>query len=210
MEPERIQRTLPEGLTVDTFHGDAYLAIAPFLMRNVRPLALPALPWVSRFQELNVRTYVFDREGVPGVWFYSLDCNQPIAVIIARRLTGLNYQDARMTAQRGDVIDYLSQRNGTDEVAQYRHRPTGEARDTPRDSLEFFLLQRYYLFALRGSSLLRGQVAHIPYRPRAAKVELCSALPAHLEGFTELKDMPEHVCFEDGFDVNIYALEKIA
>ena len=46
-----------------------------FLMRNVRFVEMPALPWFSDFEELNVRTYVYDRNNVPGIWFYSLDCN---------------------------------------------------------------------------------------------------------------------------------------
>jgi hypothetical protein len=78
-----IQATLPEGLFVDTFGGTAYLGIVPFFMRNIRPRCLPAVPGISNFMELNLRTCVFDRSGVPGVWFYSLDANQWLAVRIA-------------------------------------------------------------------------------------------------------------------------------
>ena len=35
--------------------------------------------------EVNVRTYVYDQASVPGVWFYSLDANQRLAVALARR-----------------------------------------------------------------------------------------------------------------------------
>lgn len=209
VSPARIQQTLPEGLTVDTYAGDAFVGIAPFFMHNVRPVGLPALPWISDFQELNVRTYVYDREGIPGVWFYSLNCNQPLAVIAARTLTGLEYRNAEMNATRGELIDYTCRRDGTEDVARYRYRPVGEPRDTPPDSLEFFFLQRYYLFARRAGSLVRGQVSHVPYRPRRAEVEIASAVPARLDGFGELADTPEHVCFEDGFDINVYATEKI-
>ena len=210
VSPTRIQETLPEGLTVDTFEGDAFVGITPFFMHNVRPVGLPAVPWISDFQELNVRTYVFDQNGTPGVWFYSLNCNQPLAVIAARTLTGLEYRNAEMTSTRGDSIDYTCQRAETTEVARYRYRPVGEPRDTPVDSLDFFFLQRYYLFARRAGSLVRGQVSHVPYRPRAAELEISSALPARLDGFADLSDAPEHVCYEDGFDVNVYATEKIA
>ena len=41
------------------------------------------LPWVSAFPELNVRTYVH-RDGVPGVWFLSLEASNPFAVAGAR------------------------------------------------------------------------------------------------------------------------------
>ncbi len=207
--PSRVQATLPEGLTVDTFGGDAFVGITPFFMHNVRPVGLPAVPWISDFQELNVRTYVFDQNGTPGVWFYSLNCNQPLAVVAARTLTGLEYRKADMDANRGEWIEYTCRREESDEIARYRYRAIGAPRETPPDSLDFFFLQRYYLFARRAGSLVRGQVSHVPYRPRAAEVDVVSALPARLDGFGELADTPEHVCFEDGFDVNIYATEKI-
>ena len=78
-----VQASLPGGLYVDTFAGAAYLGIVPFAMERVRPAWLPALPWVAWFLELNVRTYVHDAMGRPGVWFYSLDCNRALAVAIA-------------------------------------------------------------------------------------------------------------------------------
>ena len=115
-------------------------------------------------------------------------------------------QPGRVTEAR-PVTD---QTTGSDELAQYRYPGVGEPRDLAPDSLEFFLLERYYLFARRAGSLVRGQVSHAPYRPRDVEVQLSSALPARLDGFTELPDAPEHVCFVDGFDVNIYATEKLA
>lgn len=208
--PARIQETLPSGLCVDTFDGDAYLGIVPFYMRNVRPVTIPAVPWISFFLELNVRTYVFDRRGVPGVWFYSLDCNQPLAVLIARALTGLRYYHAAMSATGGDFIDYSCRRRGTTDVARYRYRGFGEARESGPGSLEFFLLERYYLFARRGGSLVRGQVAHTPYRYRDAEVDAWSTTPAQLDGFSEMAKAPTHTCFVDGFKVKIYATEKIS
>jgi uncharacterized protein YqjF (DUF2071 family) len=84
VDPAVIQRSLPAGLHVDTFEESAWIGIVPFAMRDVRPAGLPAIGPISNFLELNVRTYVHDERGVPGVWFYSLDCNQPLAVIIAR------------------------------------------------------------------------------------------------------------------------------
>jgi uncharacterized protein len=205
----RVQQTLPRGLTVDTFDGDAYLAIVPFFMRNVRPVGLPALPWISHFLELNVRTYAFDEDGVPGVWFYSLDCNGPVAVIAARLLMGLRYVHASMRPTRGEFIDYSCRRRRTVETARYRYRAVGDAREADPESFEFFVLERYYLFAERAGSLVRAQVAHAPYRFRAAELEEFSTIPAHLEGFREVEGPPMHVCAVDGFDVNAYATEII-
>ena len=205
----RVQESLPDRLTVDTFEGDAYLGIVPFFMRNVRPVGLPVLPWLSAFQELNVRTYVYDENGVPGVWFYSLGCNHPLAVTAARGLTGLRYVHAQMSATRGEFIDYTCRRSGDGRDARYRYRGVEPAREAVAESLEFFLLERYYLFAERGRSLVRAQVAHAPYRFREAELREYSTLPAQLDGFSEIADAPMHSCFVDGFDVNIYATERI-
>ena len=95
-DPRVIQATLPPGLTVDTHAGRAWVGVVPFRMAAVRPRVLPPVPGLSWFWELNVRTYVRDVRGRPGVWFYSLDCDQPLACAIARRFFHLNYRDADM------------------------------------------------------------------------------------------------------------------
>lgn len=105
---ESIRKTLPSGLTVDTRNEKAYLGITVFFMQKVRLTGFPPFPWFSAFQELNVRTYVVDRAGVPGVWFYSLDCNQPLAVVGARASTGLPYFRAKMTSAIGEYRLFVS------------------------------------------------------------------------------------------------------
>ena len=106
-EVEDLQRRLPEGLHVDLHEGEAWLGVVPFFMDRVRPRFLPAVPWVSWFRELNVRTYVHDDEGRPGVWFFSLDCEQPVAVRLARWLFRLPYFDAAMKAERREGRDTI-------------------------------------------------------------------------------------------------------
>ena len=63
---------IPAALEIDTFDGEAWIGVVPFRMSGVRLRGTPALPTLSAFPELNVRTYV-KRDGKPGVWFFSLD-----------------------------------------------------------------------------------------------------------------------------------------
>ena len=122
---EIVQSTLPEGLTVDTFDGVAWLGVVPFFMRRVHLRWLPSIPGgFSDFLELNVRTYVHDAAGRPGVWFYSLDCNQSIAVRTARKFFHLPYKHAHMSATRDDegAIRYKAKRRGRDETADFAYR----------------------------------------------------------------------------------------
>ena len=80
---EAVQQSLPAGLEPDLWQGRALIGVVPFTMRDVSPWWSPSVPGISNFHELNVRTYVV-RDGVPGVWFYSLDAAKALAVIIAR------------------------------------------------------------------------------------------------------------------------------
>lgn len=207
---DAVQATLPSGLFVDTFEGDAHIGIVPFLMERVRPAWLPPLPWISYFLELNVRTYVHDADGQPGVWFYSLDCNQPVAVAIAQRFFHLPYLHARMSAKRRDgAIQYQCQRRGqTGEPWRYGWSPGTRAAPAEPGTLEFHLIERYVLFSSdREGRLHEGRVHHTPYRVHTPVVSALSTGPAHLAGF-DLKGEPVSLLGAEPVDVSIFPLKR--
>ncbi len=211
VDPRAVQATLPRGLYVDTFAGSAYLGIVPFAMERVRPAWLPPLPGLSWFLELNVRTYVHDATGRPGVWFYSLDCNQALAVAIARRFFHLPYYHARMAASvRDGTIQYACQRR--DEATRqgrYAWTPGAAAAPTAPGSLDFFLVERYLLFAAdRAGGLYSGRVHHAPYRVSAPRVSEFSVEPARLAGF-RLDGAPASVLAALPVDVSIFPLVPV-
>ncbi len=208
IDPAAVQATLPRGLFVDTFGGAAYLGIVPFAMERIRPAWLPPLPWLSWFLELNVRTYVHDASGRPGVWFYSLDCNQALAVAIARRFFYLPYRHARMAASfRDGTIHYECQRR--DETAgacRYAWTPGAKSAPVTPGSLEFFLVERYLLFAADPAGrLYSGRVHHAPYRVNSPSVSEFSVEPARLAGFC-LEGEPASVLAALPVDVSIFPL----
>ena len=85
MPAERLRRVMPPTLPLHLYDdGSAWLGITPFVVTGLRLRGTPPLPWVSRFPELNVRTYV-EHDGKPGVWFLSLDATNALAVFAARR-----------------------------------------------------------------------------------------------------------------------------
>lgn len=211
IDPAAVQATLPRGLYVDTFASAAYLGIVPFAMERVRPAWLPPLPGLSWFLELNVRTYVHDATGRPGVWFYSLDCNQALAVAIARRFFHLPYRHARMAASvRDGVIHYECQRH--DDAARpgrFDWTPGATAASVAPGSLDFFLVERYLLFAADPvGRLYSGRVHHAPYRVSAPKVSEFSVEPARLAGF-RLDGEPASVLAALPVDVSIFPLVPI-
>ncbi len=108
---DRIQRLLPSGLAVDTWQGDAWIGLVAFHMSGVRPHWSPAIPYLSRFAETNVRTYVRSGDNEPGVWFFSLEAARLPAVLAARWGWQLNYHWSRMRVERqAERVHYTSRR----------------------------------------------------------------------------------------------------
>jgi uncharacterized protein len=203
-----IQKRLPTALTIDCFDGSAWIGIVPFFMSWVRPAGFPPLPVISNFLELNLRTYVKDESGRPGVWFFSLDANQPLAVWAARILFGLPYQHALMRAsQSGAWTDYISARSGYQPALNYRYRNHGAAAEVALGSLEFFLIERYRLYTFRGGQLVTGRVYHPPYQVSGAQVDLYDPRLFELDGFPVPDRPPDHVCYASRIDVSVYPLE---
>ena len=168
---------IPPSLSIDTFDGSAWLGVVPFLMTGVRPRLLPRLPWLSSFPELNVRTYV-TVEGKPGVWFFSLDAHNPVAVRLARATFHLPYFDARMSCRASDgEVNYRSVRSHRGAPpAEFaaRYGPSGEPFESGQGTLESFLTERYCLYAADGKGNVgRGEIHHQlwPLRPAQAEVE---------------------------------------
>jgi uncharacterized protein len=208
VDPEVIQPTLPRGLSVDTFKGMAWIGIVPFCMRRVRPTSLPFL--ATDFLELNLRTYVRDHKENPGVWFYSLDANHPLAVITARLFFALPYLHAKIQVEvRNEETRYFCQRRGSAKVLQYQFRPTDGLREAKFGSLEFFLIERYRLFASRRDQLFTGRVYHSPYPLRRAVVSNLDKDPFVLDSLPPPPGSPASILYSPGVDVMVYPIEKV-
>jgi len=209
IEPESIQSRLPAGLHVDLFEGNAWIGVVPFAMERAHPVGLPPVPWISWFLELNVRTYVHDDSGRPGVWFFSLDCNQPVAVEVARRFFHLPYNHARMSADcRSGEILYSSQRTGWDRISRFRYRRPLHPVTARDQSLEWFLVERYLLFTTdRGGRIRCGRVHHEPYRIEQAECSEWTAEPIRENGFAVPGGPPVSMLVAEPVDVSIHPLE---
>jgi len=170
--PVEIMRPLiPRELELDVHDGVAWVGLIPFEMRDCHFRGIPPLPGLGTFLECNVRTYV-RHQGIPGVWFFSLDAASRIAVIGGRVVWGLNYRLANFTREQSAASTrYTISRNRGDGSGRLDWTP-GEAMSTPTpDSLEHFLVERYYLYSKRRGRLIRGRVSHPPWELRSARID---------------------------------------
>ena len=213
IDPAIMRSIIPESLEVDLCQGQAWLGIVPFRMTGVRPRCLPGLPaWLgepnpSRFNELNVRTYV-KVAGHPGVLFFSLDAESRLAVRMARRFFHLPYFDAKMkfdTAEDG-WISYQSRRTHADAPVarldlRYRPVPGSQPRMGPPGTLENFLTERYCLYVLnRQGEVLCGEIQHPPWPLQTAEADIRDLDMTRLLGI-DLVDPPTHLHFARRIDV---------
>lgn len=187
IEPEVLRPLIPRELEIDLYQGRAYIGLIPFTMRRVRPRWLPGLPFAPHlyedFHETNVRTYVRDKEGNSGVWFFSLDAASLPAVVAARGWFHLPYFWSKMNLAR---VRQCSQSEIEYSIRYQSRRIWPQPHDVGCDisvdvsgetphcalagSLEHFLVERYFLFSQNERGLFRGRVRHKPYRLQAARV----------------------------------------
>lgn len=171
---------LPAGLEVDTFEQTGWVGVVPFWMDRVQIRGIPRIPGASRFPELNLRTYVRERNtNRAGVYFFCLEASNPLAVAVARTFFHLPYHWARMSIKnREERFTYQSQRLLSARPVRFRatYRGLGQLRalDQSRPgSIEYFLTERYCLFTTnRNGQLLRGDIHHMPWPLEVAEAEI--------------------------------------
>ena len=207
-----LRKHIPRRLEIDTHEGRAYVGVTPFKLWGVRPVFTPPLPLVSEFLEINVRTYVH-LDGVPGVWFFSLDANSAVAVAGARALFRLPYFHSRieMEEQGATTVYRASRDDSAGAAAEFEatwevkaSRPAAEP-----GTLEFFLVERYCLYTSDGEDkLYRVRINHRPWPLRDARLR--SHRSSMIEAAGLSKSGGEPLVHHGGpVDVEVWPLEEV-
>ena len=209
---EQVRPFIPSSLQVDSYEGQAWIGVVPFRMSGIRPRWLPALPWISAFPELNVRTYVI-ADNKPGVWFFSLDAANLVAVAVARRWYHLPYFHARMSCRGvGDGIAYESHRlhHGAPPAAFVgQYHPLGPVFQAERDSLVYWLTERYCLYAVDSRQrLYRGEIDHPPWPLQMAEAQFTTETMVSSLGL-KLPDCPPLLHFSRRQEVRIWQIRAV-
>lgn len=168
---------IPEGLDLQKWGGSPWISVSPFLMDPLRVRGMPPLPFVHRFLEMNIRTYV-ECGGKPGIFFFDLDASSRLAVTGARTIAHLPYRYAEMSYHKeGEAIRYTSKRklnDGLEAEFQGLYKPANQMIFHAKPgTLLHWLTERYCLYAVSsGKQLYTGDIHHLPWPLQEAELEI--------------------------------------
>lgn len=172
---EEIDPLLPEGLAVDVCDGSAWVGVVPFWIDRLRMRGIPPIPGANHFPELNLRTYVRERNSNrAGVYFFSLDAANPMAVAGARTFFRLPYYWAKMHIEDREnrEFHYESERLLTRRPVRFRATYRSLGKPSNKGYIERFLTERYALYTRRGEILHRANIHHLPWPLEEAEAEI--------------------------------------
>lgn len=212
LPPEVLRQFLPPELPLDIYEGQAWVGVVPFWMSNVHLKGLPPIPFTSKLAELNVRTYV-NINGRPGVFFLSLDADNPLAVAAARVWYHLRYFNAKMQVQvENDNVNYCSRRTHTGYPhgeLKMSYRPLGPKFTPQPGTLVDWLTSRYCLYAVdRRQRVYRGEIHHEPWTLQNAEADFKLNTVAASWGI-ELPDIPPLLHYSQRLDMVAWPIERI-
>ena len=211
---EELRPLVPYELSLDQFHGQAWVGIVPFRMSGIRGRFLPSIPGFSGFPELNVRTYV-TLDGRPGVFFFSLDAAHLPAVWAARATYRLPYFYARVSCKQAsanaDEIVYESERLHRPRPAVFRGRyvPIGPVQLRRSGTLEHWLSERYCLYTVDRGKVYRGEIHHQPWPLQNAEAHIDENSVASAAGI-ELPQAAPLLHFAKELRVLIWPINRIS
>ena len=199
-----IRRLLPAGVEVDEFDGSGWVSYVPFGMHDIAFAGTPPVPYLGTFPEVNIRTYV-RHEGVPYVWFFSLDIPRFLPVAVARSVFALPYMYSAVHHGRiGSIVTSSTKRRWSDAAAHSVAR-IGDVADT--DDLDVFLTARWGLLTATRRSLVEARIHHEPWVLHDAEL---LEFDERLSAAARLPDWePERVTYAPGLPVTVGAPRRV-
>lgn len=200
--PKEILETMvPPPLTLDAFEGNTWVSVVVFKMERIRPRLLPAVPTISNFDEINVRTYIL-RDNKPGVYFLSIEASKPLSSFIAQKLSGLPYENS------------LIQRQAFAIQAQHPKKPfrldtsySLGPHITNKTPLDLWLTERYCLYWDIGNKLFRYDIHHKEWPLQQAQLHHLN-MEYRLDPL-HLNQAPHYVHYSEGVQVLAWPREKL-
>jgi len=178
---QMVEARLPDWLEADTYQGSGWLGAVPFWLDRIKVRGVPSIPGLRNFPDLNLRTYVRDRQtGTPGIYFFSVDSSNLLAVAAAHMVYHLPYFLAEMHLEQRSEREFAfySRRRFQKQpvIFKARYRGLGPSRrlvEIRSGSFEHFMSERPCVFSVnRAGQPIRANLHHVPWPLEEAEAEI--------------------------------------
>ena len=202
---------VPAELEIDTYDGQAWIALIPMFMGTIRLRDLGGIPTESHFPELNFRTYV-RYGGRSGVYFFHVYASALLVDLGARMFFHTPYAPA--------IVDFNQASDGGFTFKSHRllppqqtfeaeYRPKGTPSPAPPGSLLEFQAERYSGFAkTETGAIVRGDLIHDPWLLQEVDFEVQQNTVLQAAGF-DLPMSPAMAHYAPGVDVVLWTFEDV-
>jgi len=213
VELKALRQRIPSQLAIDLIGGQAWLGVVPFRMSGVKMRGAFGIRGFSAFPELNVRTYV-THDGKPGVWFFSLDAANALAVWGARKVFHLPYFQAAMRCEENaGWIHYectRQHRGARPASLRAQYRGVGETFTAQPGTLEYFLTERYCLYtANRNDRIISCDIHHPEWSLQSAEASFQENTMSSAAGISLADEQPHLLHFARRQDVVVWASRRV-
>ena len=196
-----LRKLVPVGLTLDTFYGNAYVSLVAFTMQKIRLRNLPAIKFVSEFDEINIRTYI-DNDNRKGVYFLSIEAEKQLSVYIAKALSGLPYRKSNIHRTLGNCKSVnLRDRSSLDTEFEVKKVLTQKA------ALDHWLTERYCLYHDKAEVIYRYDIHHKEWEIKDVHMKRLNL--DYKIGDLNLTNEPDSIHYSEGVKVLAWKRIKI-
>jgi uncharacterized protein YqjF (DUF2071 family) len=154
VSPALLKKHIPEGTELDTIDGNAWVSLVAFDVKKMRMRNWPSIPYLNNFHEINVRTYV-SKDGIPGIYMFSIETDKLIEVLISRLLIGIPYQKADIERDKHSL--WLCNSKRKQHVSFYFKCRGASIKKT---KIDVWLTERHCLYEFNNNTLCRIDIHH--------------------------------------------------
>lgn len=151
---ELLREYVPNHLDLDTFKGNCYISLVAFTVEKIRPRFLPSIKCISDFDEVNLRTYVYNGNK-RGVYFLNIEAGKSVSSFIAKVISGLPYEKSTINRTDG-LYSSINSNKGFRLHAEYEIEET----ISDKTELDKWLTERYCLYLDKENIIYRYDIHH--------------------------------------------------
>lgn len=194
--PYLLEKYIPKGIELDTYNNMAWVSMVSFEVKSMRLRNLPAFPYISNFEEINIRTYV-TRDEIPGIYLFSIETNKFIEVLFSRLFIGLPYQKCQIKRSGNHVQSENKTLNHLLDITIDKNTAL-----VNKTGIDVWLTERHSLYEMCGSKICRFDIHHKEWDLRNPDVTIHDIM--YEAGKYKISTYPDKIQYSEKIEVVLW------